>query len=172
MADPAGESVVSEARELTDAVARLRRVLRAGIRTDIAWESLPMAQVEILQTLADDSPARVNDMAERLHLAQSTVSGLIGQMMTTGLVRRDTDSSDRRAAVVTLTPAGADQLRAWEAAHVQWIQEALGRLTAADRSAISSSLPALRRLTAVLSGGGVNPVSGRAAPARTRTTSR
>jgi DNA-binding MarR family transcriptional regulator len=147
------EPVISEARELTDAVARLRRVLRAGIRTDISWEALPMAQVEILQTLADSSPARVNDLAERLHLAQSTVSGLIGQMMTAGLVSREIDSSDRRAAVVTLTPAGADQLHAWETAHVQWIQGALSRLTAGDRTAISSSLPALRRLTNALSSG-------------------
>jgi DNA-binding MarR family transcriptional regulator len=153
MGDTAGEPVISEARELTDAVARLRRVLRAGIRTDISWEALPMAQVEILQTLADNSPARVNDLAERLHLAQSTVSGLIGQMMTAGLVLREIDTSDRRAAVVTLTPAGADQLQAWETAHVQWIQGALGRLTADDRTAISSSLPALRRLTDALSSG-------------------
>jgi DNA-binding MarR family transcriptional regulator len=153
MGDTAGELVISEARELTDAVARLRRVLRAGIRTDISWEALPMAQVEILQTLADNSPARVNDLAERLHLAQSTVSGLIGQMMTAGLVSREIDSSDRRAAVVTLTPAGADQLHAWETAHVQWIQGALSRLTAGDRTAISSSLPALRRLTNALSSG-------------------
>jgi len=153
MTDGAGETVSSEARELTDAVARLRRVLRAGIRTDISWESLPMAQVEVLQSLADISPSRVNDMADRLHLAQSTVSGLIGQMMTAGLVRREIDSTDRRAAVVTLTEAGEQQLRAWEAAHVQWIQGALGRLSPADRSAISSSLPALRRLTDALAAG-------------------
>jgi DNA-binding MarR family transcriptional regulator len=145
---------LTDARELTDAVTRLRRVLRAGIRTDISWESLPMAQVEIMQTLADSAPARVNDMAERLHLAQSTVSGLIGQMMAAGLVSRDTDSSDRRAAVVTLTAAGEDQLRAWEAAHVQWIQGALSTLSPADRSVISSSLPALRRLTDALAGAG------------------
>jgi DNA-binding MarR family transcriptional regulator len=144
----------TDARELTDAVTRLRRVLRAGIRTDISWESLPMAQVEILQSLADSAPTRVNDMAERLHLAQSTVSGLIGQMMTAGLVRRDVDSADRRAAVVTLTAAGEDQLRAWEAAHVQWIQGALSTLSPGDRSAISSSVPALRRLTDALAAGG------------------
>lgn len=153
MAQSAGEPVISEARQLTDAVARLRRVLRAGIRTDISWESLPMAQVEILQTLADSSPARVNDLADRLHLAQSTVSGLIGQMMTAGLVSREIDSSDRRAAVVTLTEAGQHQLRTWEAAHVEWIQGALGQMTGADRAAIFASLPALRRLTDALAGG-------------------
>jgi len=36
---------------LTELVTRLRRVLRASIRTDYPWESLPMAQVELLQRL-------------------------------------------------------------------------------------------------------------------------
>jgi DNA-binding MarR family transcriptional regulator len=112
-----------------------------------------MAQVEILQSLAESSPARVNDMAERLHLAQSTVSGLIGQMMASGLVSRDIDANDRRAALVTLTAAGEEQLREWQAAHVLWIERALGRLSPGDQSAISSSLPALRRLTDSLTEG-------------------
>jgi DNA-binding MarR family transcriptional regulator len=128
-------------------------VLRAGIRSDISWETLPMAQVEVLQSLAESSPARVNDVAERLHLAQSTVSGLIGQMMASGLVSRDVDAEDRRAAVVTLTGAGQDQLREWERAHAKWIERALGRLSSAERSAISSALPALRRLTDSLAKG-------------------
>lgn len=140
----------AEARELTDAVNQLRRVLRAGVRTDIAWESLPMAQVEMLQSLADRSPARVNDLAERLHLAQSTVSGLVGQMMVTGLVTRDVDPQDRRAAVVALTRAGRAQLSAWERANVRRIEDGLAGISAADRAAIHAALPALRRLTEAL----------------------
>ena len=55
-----------------------------------------MAQVELLQSLADHSPARVGDLAARLRLAPSTVSGLISQLMTAGLVLRGTDPGDRR----------------------------------------------------------------------------
>jgi DNA-binding MarR family transcriptional regulator len=141
---------LAQARDLTDAVTQLRRVLRAGIRTQISWEALPMAQVELMQTLADGSPARVNDLADRLHLAQSTVSGLVGQMMAAGLVTRDVDPADRRAAVVTLSPIGRDQLDNWERAHVKWIQTALGRLEDADRAQVVAALPALRRLTDAL----------------------
>lgn len=137
-------------RDLTDAVTQLRRALRAGIRTQISWEALPMAQVELMQSLADGAPARVNDLAERLHLAQSTVSGLIGQMMSRGLVTRDVDPADRRAAVVTLSPDGRQQLAAWEKAHVRWIQSALSRLEESDRHSITAALPALRRLTGAL----------------------
>jgi DNA-binding MarR family transcriptional regulator len=143
------DSVQSEdaAAELTDVVTRLRRTLRAGIRSNFAWESLPMAQVEILQSLAEEAPARVNDLAERLRLAQSTVSGLVGQMIKAGLVTRQVDPTDRRAAVVDLSTKGRQQLEAWEQAHVSWIRTALARLPAGERSAISAAIPALRRLT-------------------------
>jgi DNA-binding MarR family transcriptional regulator len=143
----------AEARELTDVVNQLRRVLRSGIRTEITWEALPMAQVELMQSLAERSPARVNDIAERLHLAQSTVSGLLGQMMAAGLVTREVDPADRRAAVVTLSDAGRRQLEAWERAHVQRIQAALDRVDQGDRAAIAAAVPALRRLTSALAEG-------------------
>ncbi|WP_245238291.1 hypothetical protein [Streptomyces roseochromogenus] len=68
--------------------------------------------VEVLQVLGEHSPARISDLAAR-RLAPSTVSGLIGQMITSGLVARDMDSADRRASVVTLTDAGREKLAAW-----------------------------------------------------------
>jgi hypothetical protein len=52
---------------LTGAITQLRRALGASMRTDIPWETLPMARVEVLQTLADVSSVRIGDLAERLH---------------------------------------------------------------------------------------------------------
>jgi DNA-binding MarR family transcriptional regulator len=131
---------------LTDVVARLRRVLRASIRADYPWEALPMAQVELLQSLADSAPARVGDLAQRLRLASSTVSGLISQMMNAGLVERRTDPGDRRVAVLELSADGRRQLAGWHAAHLERITAALGQLAPADRVAIDAALPALSRL--------------------------
>ncbi len=127
-----------EAQQLTEVVTRLRRALRASIRTDIPWEVLPMAQVELLQTLAEVAPARISDLAGRLRLANSTVSGLVAQMISSGLVQRQTDPADRRAAVVTLTPDGAAQLAQWEQAHERRIGVALERLSPADRQLVES----------------------------------
>jgi DNA-binding MarR family transcriptional regulator len=137
----------SEAHQLTEVVTQLRRALRASIRTDIPWEAFPMAQVELLQSLNELAPARVGDLAERLHLANSTVSGLITQMISGGLVTREIDPDDRRAAVVTLTPAGRARLREWEQAHELRIGNALEGLGGGDRQAIRQALPALGRLT-------------------------
>jgi DNA-binding MarR family transcriptional regulator len=136
----------ADARGLTDVVARLRRVLRASIRADYPWESLPMAQVELLQSLAESAPARVGDLASRLRLAPSTVSGLISQMITAGLVQRGTDPHDRRVAVVGLSEAGGRQLGEWNAAHQRRIARALADLEPAERAAIDGALPALSRL--------------------------
>lgn len=136
----------SDARLLTDAVTRLRRALRTSIRTEYPWETLPMAQVELLQVLGEHSPARVGDLALRQHLAASTVSGLIGQMITSGLVVRDVDPADRRASVVTLTDAGRAQLDAWSRAHERRMDAALATLGATDRAALKAALPALFHL--------------------------
>lgn len=135
-----------DAYTLTDVVARLRRVLRASIRADYPWEALPMAQVELLQSLADSAPARVGDLATRLRLAPSTVSGLISQMMSTGLVERGTHPTDRRVAVVELSANGRDQLAGWHTAHRERIAIALDDLAPGDRAAIDAALPALSRL--------------------------
>ncbi|WP_405906194.1 MULTISPECIES: MarR family winged helix-turn-helix transcriptional regulator [unclassified Streptomyces] len=141
---PAGEA--PDARLLTEAVTRLRRALRASIRTDYPWETLPMAQVELLQVLGEHSPARISDLATRQRLAPSTVSGLIGQMISAGLVVREVDPSDRRASVVTLTDAGRQQLAAWTAAHERRLDAALAALDDSERAAVVAALPALFHL--------------------------
>src|ERR1700738_4240010 len=99
---------------LTDVVARLRRVLRTSIRADYPWESLPMAQVELLQSLAESAPARGGDLG-----------------------------GERRVPVVALSEAGARQLGEWNAAHQRRIAGALADLEPAERAAIGGALPAL-----------------------------
>ncbi|WP_093712189.1 MarR family winged helix-turn-helix transcriptional regulator [Actinacidiphila alni] len=137
---------VADAHQLTEAVTRLRRALRSSIRTDYPWETLPMAQVELLQVLAEASPARVTDLAARQRLATSTVSGLIGQMIEAGLVTRDVDAANRRRSVVALTPAGREQLTAWSRAHEHRLDAALAALAAPDRDIVLAAVPALFRL--------------------------
>ncbi|MFI1564808.1 MarR family winged helix-turn-helix transcriptional regulator [Streptomyces sp. NPDC020490] len=152
-APPRPADAASDARLLTEAVTRLRRALRASIGTDYPWETLPMAQVELLQALGEHSPARISDLADRQRLAPSTVSGLIGQMINAGLVSRDVDPADRRASVVTLTDSGRDQLAAWTRAHERRLDAALSALDEADRAAVAAALPGLFRLSEHLDAG-------------------
>ncbi|MGW7443394.1 MarR family winged helix-turn-helix transcriptional regulator [Kitasatospora sp. NPDC054795] len=150
--DPA----VEHARQLTDTVTRLRRALRSSIRTDYPWESLPMAQVELLQTLAA-APLRVGELAARQRLAPNTVSGLVGKLLDAGFVDRQADPGDRRTARIALTPAGRRQLDDWQHAHERRIATALGTLDPADRAAVVNALPGLEQLARALAQPGTGP---------------
>jgi DNA-binding MarR family transcriptional regulator len=143
----------TDAEALTDVVSRLRRVLRAGIRTDYPWETLPMAQIELLQCLRDHDPIgiRVGEICTALQLAPATTSGLVQQVVEAGTASRDPDPADRRVAVVRLTKAGRRQLQDWQKAHERRLGTALAQLSVAQRAAVRAAVPALAVLVDKLS---------------------
>jgi DNA-binding MarR family transcriptional regulator len=143
----------TDAEALTEVVNRLRRVLRAGIRSDYPWETLPMAQIELLQCLRDHEPdgIRVGEICAQLHLAPATTSGLVQQLVEAGTAKRYPDPADRRAAVVRLTSAGRRQLQDWQRAHERRLGAALSQLSVAQRAAVRAAVPALAVLVDKLS---------------------
>ncbi|WP_078660683.1 MarR family winged helix-turn-helix transcriptional regulator [Streptomyces sp. NRRL B-24484] len=156
-ASPLEEAVAIErAQRLTDVITRLRRALRSSIRTDYPWESLPMAQVELLQTLAS-APMRVGELAARQRLAPNTVSGLVGKLLEAGFVDRQADPGDRRTARIALTDAGRTQLLDWRRAHERRLADALESLSPVDRDAVMNALPGLEHLARTLAGDTVAP---------------
>lgn len=138
------------ADQLADVVTRLRRALRRGTRTTVPSESLPMAQVELLQQLAAQPGSRVNDLAADLRLAPNTVSTLLAQLSDAGMVQRSADPADRRSRRLSLTGTGSHQLHAWQQAQQAMLARALGRIDPADRAAVLLALPALERLSVAL----------------------
>ncbi|QMU68644.1 MarR family winged helix-turn-helix transcriptional regulator [Streptacidiphilus sp. P02-A3a] len=139
----------AQVQRLTDVVTRLRRALRSSIRTEYPWESLPMAQVELLQTLAIE-PLRVGELAARQRLAPNTVSGLIGKLLDAGFVDRQADPGDRRTARIALTEAGHRQLADWQRAHERRMATALAAISPQDSAAIISALGGLEQLALAL----------------------
>ena len=67
-----------------------------SIRVDYPWETLPMAQFELLMALQDNQPSRIGELANQLRLAPNTVSGLVQQLVDAGFVHRG--PADRRSA--------------------------------------------------------------------------
>ncbi len=131
---------------MADVVNRLRRILRSSIRSDYPWERLPMAQVEILQRLAEEPGLRITELAARQKLAINTVSNVIQQMVLAGLVDRRVDEHDRRAVTVHPTDSGQDQLQGWFSANGRRLDAAFSELAEHDRKAILATLPSLSRL--------------------------
>jgi DNA-binding MarR family transcriptional regulator len=140
----------ADAWSLTGVISRLRRVLRSSVRQEFPWESLPMAQVEVMQRLAEEPGIGVSGLAERQRLATNTVSNLVQQMVTAGLVERTPRPGDRRAANLSLTKGGTEILAAWQAANDRRLGQALERLPESYQNAIENAVPALAALAALL----------------------
>jgi DNA-binding MarR family transcriptional regulator len=73
----------------------------------------------------------VTELADRLHLAQSTVTELVARAVDAGLVRREASTADGRVAHLALTEEGESRLtRAFRslAAERHSLREAVGRL--------------------------------------------
>ena len=113
-----------------------------------AWESLFRAQVAIMRSLADDFPAlgisfneydvmfnlsrepdrriRLRDLNEHVLLTQPSVSRLVDRLTARGYLRKLTDPTDGRGAIVELTPAGYDVFRRVALAHMDTITARMG----------------------------------------------
>ncbi|WP_228389223.1 MarR family winged helix-turn-helix transcriptional regulator [Cumulibacter manganitolerans] len=140
----------SDVATLTEVITRLRRALRRSIRTEYSWESLPMAQVELMQHLDEHRATRVGDLADLMLLAPNTVSSLVEQAVSAGRAERTKHPEDKRVALVQLTSQGQQQLRQWMSAHERRLTDALEHLPSKDRAAILRAVGPLERLVAVL----------------------
>jgi DNA-binding MarR family transcriptional regulator len=137
------------AGELMRVMAGMRRVVRRRVRRTAALP-LATAQVELLLVVEDEPGLGIAAAARALHLADNSVSGLVNVLADAGLLARETDPADRRAAKLFLTPAGQAKLTGWRDRRDELVGRALQRLDAADQEAVASALPALQRLLAQL----------------------
>lgn len=87
-----------------------------------------------------EGAVRLSDLASTLELDLSTVSRQVRNLVEAGLVDRDADPDDGRAALLTLSTRGRDVLEAVRAARRQVLGQTLGGWTAADRDALVDAL--------------------------------
>lgn len=63
-------------------------------------------QLWALWELGRNAPLALKDLAARMHLSSSTVTGVIDRLIVKDLVLREADSIDRRRVSLSLTPKG------------------------------------------------------------------
>jgi DNA-binding MarR family transcriptional regulator len=140
-------AITDDADRLAKAVSDLRRITRRTIRHDWPYSPLSPSQVELLRAVVDRPGIGVRDAAEYLNLAPNTVSTLVGSLTDAGLLTRERDERDGRAARLEVTPAASRRRALWRDRRAHVIGAALGELEPVDREAITRAIPALERLT-------------------------
>jgi DNA-binding MarR family transcriptional regulator len=138
------------AGELMAVTAGIRRRLRRELRQFVPDQPLSSAQVDLLVVVEAEPGIGVAAAARTLHLAGNSVSALVNILVASGLLRRETDPADRRAARLYLTPAARRRLTRHRQIRAELVGRALDRVGHVDREAIELALPALRRLLEAL----------------------
>lgn len=59
-----------------------------------------------MKTLAEHPHIGLSELAERIHLGNSTVSGVVDRMVKAGFVVRERSETDRRTLLLNLSPKG------------------------------------------------------------------
>jgi DNA-binding MarR family transcriptional regulator len=87
---------------------------------------------------------KMGELSQRLMVTGGNVTGITDVLQKEGLVARETDSQDRRAFRVKLTPAGQRQFKRMAAEHEGWIIDLFDGVPAKSKQQLAVLLHELR----------------------------
>jgi DNA-binding MarR family transcriptional regulator len=125
-----------------DLLRHAARLSRWANRT--ADMPLPWSTARTLSLVEELGPARVTTLAEADEVSQPTMTNQLQRLEADGLVSRVPDPADARAALVSLTAAGADALAATRRARGAALERVL--------AAVAPSEAELRTAVTLLAG--------------------
>ena len=89
-----------------NAVRSIVRALRINTRAIESQMGISLAQLFVLQQLADRPANSLNELAERTATHQSSVSVVVRRLVDSGYVSRTTSAHDKRRIEIDVTPTG------------------------------------------------------------------
>ncbi|MGW3075735.1 MarR family transcriptional regulator [Kitasatospora sp. NPDC001132] len=142
---------VALADEFSTLLVGIQRLVRRRLRQSTPHEPhLRGAQIELLRLVHDTPALRVCEAADELCLAGNSVSTLVNQLVAQGLLRRESDPADRRAALLHATAEAAERIEDWRRRRRALIGDIVTGLPPAQREALAAALPALRQVADAL----------------------
>jgi DNA-binding MarR family transcriptional regulator len=121
------------------AVGRLNRRIRS------ATGGLSHGQLSALSTIVRNGPLRPSEIAAIEVVAAPTITRVVSDLETRGLVRREPDPDDGRSFFVSGTQAGIDLLLAARSDRARAVAAILTELDPSDVEALTRALPALEQ---------------------------
>lgn len=111
--------------------------------------NLTLAQVKAIYVVATAGPLRMVDLATRMGVAPSTLSGLADRLVQLGLLERFDDPANRRQVLVRATPTATEQIQAMSELNQESMRLLLMRLHTIEE--IETIERAIRLMTAAAS---------------------
>ncbi|MDQ1732740.1 MAG: hypothetical protein QOK10_2899 [Pseudonocardiales bacterium] len=149
----ASDPELALAEELFAAIGQLRRQARRQAGRPWPLAAVSGAQVELIRLVRRQPGASVAETAAELGLAPNTVSTLVGQLVTAGVLERTPDPNDRRVARLSLTPTAQRRVERWRDQRGAALAQALSGLSREDRTVLRRAVGIMARLSAALPDG-------------------
>ncbi len=131
---------MSETTKVLDGLRRLVKALREGSRAAEQELGLSGAQLFVLEALNGEQSLSLQEVAERTHTHQSSVSVVVSRLVERGLVKRVRAKDDGRRLELCLTARGEKlEARSPHAAQHKLIA-AVNKLPLAQRRALGAAL--------------------------------
>jgi DNA-binding MarR family transcriptional regulator len=132
--DGSGLSVDDAIRALLLLMPRIiGRIKRIQIPEELRSLALAPRHLSLLSYLLFDGPMTVTELADRLEVAPTTVSLLVGELSRKGVLERRDDENDRRRRIVSITETRRPVIEEWLAQGATAWRDALGPLTPDER---------------------------------------
>ncbi|QRO87490.1 MarR family winged helix-turn-helix transcriptional regulator [Kytococcus sedentarius] len=119
------------------------RRLRHHIARSLAPTGMVPHHARALRIVDRDGPMRLGELAAALHVVPRSVTDVVDALADAGWVTRTPDPVDRRATVITTTPAGRARAREVEQVRRAAGDDFFASLPAADRATLRHILQAL-----------------------------
>ena len=135
--------LAEQAQRLHQALGQLVKQYQLRDRNDICCYGISVSQCYALEVLGAHGTLTMQDLAKHLHLAISTVTRVIDNLVAKELVERRVNRHDRRVCQVALTPSGTALLQTIRNELIAREQAVLQRIPAASREHVIRALAEL-----------------------------
>jgi DNA-binding MarR family transcriptional regulator len=126
-------------------VALVRAVRR--MRLERSSEQITDGQYSVLADLANRGPLTPSALAEHQHVQPPHMTRTVSALVQAGLARRDADPSDGRQVLVSITNAGAAEVRETRRRRDEWLAGRLAALDPDERELLARATVLLGRLS-------------------------
>ena len=125
---------------LTHTVRRLRME-----RSD---ETITDGQYAVLAALSNRGPMTPSALAEHEHVQPPPMTRTLHALVAAGLFQREEHPTDRRQVLMSITEAGAAEVRETRRRRTAWLADRLAELDPAEREILAQAAVLLRKVVA------------------------
>lgn len=145
----------SAAEEIHSLIHQLLRTMESSDRETCACHDVTHLQGMVLVEIAKNQPLNMQQLAQSMQLAVSTMSRVVDKLVNAGLIDRQPDKDDRRVVQCTLTNAGQDTARQLKGCYDEFFDKLVTNIPTGDLPGFLSGLRLMvKQVQAAISGCG------------------